>query len=169
MASPSNDNLQQADPHQAARLPISRRTLLVAGGLSFCGASLPELVQASAAGPAKSTILIWLSGGASHIDTWDMKPNAPSSIRGPFNSIPTTAKEYQLCEHLPKLAKQAHHLSVSVPTSATFTLLLFSELLVSLPKDANKRYSRFNKSTSHEHTHPIVSFSIGLDRLFVFR
>ena len=117
MASLSNNTPEHPHAHQAAHLPISRRTMLVAGGLSFCGSSLPELVNASANrrntnGPAKSTILIWLSGGASHIDTWDMKPNAPSTVRGPFNSIPTTAKEYRLCEHLPKLAQQAHHLSV---------------------------------------------------------
>ena len=67
---------------------MSRRSMLVAGGLTFCGMSLPDLVSrpvnaapSSATGKAKSTILIWLSGGASHIDTWDMKPDAPSNIR----------------------------------------------------------------------------------------
>ncbi|HIA20609.1 MAG TPA: DUF1501 domain-containing protein, partial [Planctomycetaceae bacterium] len=77
---------------------MSRRSMLVASGLSFCGMSLPELLskQASAApssatGKAKSTILIWLGGGASHIDTWDMKPDAPANIRGPFQPIETSA------------------------------------------------------------------------------
>ena len=79
-----------------------------------------DLAARAAAGPsapprrtvAKSTILIWLSGGASHIDTWDMKPDAPAEYRGQFRPIATTAPAIRLCEHLPHLAKQAHHLAV---------------------------------------------------------
>ena len=63
-------------------------------------------------GVARSTILLWLSGGASHIDTWDMKPDAPSEIRGEFRPIATSAPGIRLCEHLPRLARQAHHLAV---------------------------------------------------------
>lgn len=63
-------------------------------------------------GKAKSVILFFLCGGASQIDTWDMKPSAPSEYRGPFSSIGTTAPDIRLCEHLPMLAKQAHHLAV---------------------------------------------------------
>ena len=66
----------------------------------------------SIGGKAKSTILFFLSGGASHIDMWDMKPDAPSEYRGPFQPIATTAPGVRLCEHLPLLAKQAHHLAV---------------------------------------------------------
>jgi len=102
-------------PHGGIRQAINRRTMLVAGGLSFCGMSLPQLVQAApptANGKARSTILIWLSGGASHIDTWDMKPAAPENVRGPFQAKPTSAAGLSLCEHLPMLAKQAHHLAV---------------------------------------------------------
>ena len=62
--------------------------------------------------PAKSTILIWLGGGASHIDTWDMKPKAPREFRGPFEQVETSAPGVQLCEHLPMLARQAHHLAI---------------------------------------------------------
>jgi hypothetical protein len=61
---------------------------------------------------AKSTIMIWLSGGASHIDTWDMKPNAPIEYRGIFKPVATSAPGIQLCEHLPHTAKQAHHLAI---------------------------------------------------------
>jgi len=113
---PSN---KLTDPHTAVCGVIDRRTMLVAGGLSFCGMSLPELVaqpagvtSSSATGKAKSTILIWLSGGASHIDTWDMKPKAPENIRGPFKQIETSAPGLQICEHLPLLSQQAHHLAV---------------------------------------------------------
>jgi hypothetical protein len=97
--------------------PMDRRTFLVAGGLSFFGANLANVAAASDAPRsdkphAKSTILIWLSGGASHIDTWDLKPNAPEEYRGPFRGMATSAPGVNLCEHLPHLAKQAHHLAV---------------------------------------------------------
>jgi hypothetical protein len=96
--------------------PLDRRTFLVAGGLSFFGANLARAAaydQVPAAhGRAKSTILIWLSGGASHIDLWDMKPDAPEEYRGPFRPVATTAPGVTLCEHLPHLARQAHHLAV---------------------------------------------------------
>src|SRR3990170_3181734 len=92
---------------------LDRRTFLVAGGLSLLGAG-----RAVSAAPslgrkvAKSAIMIWLSGGASHIDTWDMKPDAPADYRGLFRPIQTSAPGVQLCEHLPHLAKQAHHLAI---------------------------------------------------------
>jgi uncharacterized protein (DUF1501 family) len=93
-----------------------RRTFLVAGGLALYGANLahPAAYAAPAAGRkvARSAILIWLSGGASHIDTWDLKPDAPAEYRGPFRPIPTSAPGVTLCEHLPHLARQAHHLAV---------------------------------------------------------
>ena len=102
--------------HQTIRQAVSRRTFLAASGLSFAGLSLPDMVRAApspmAKGKAKSTILIWLSGGASHIDTWDMKPDAAAEYRGPFHTIDTSAPGIQLCEHLPLTAKQAHHLAI---------------------------------------------------------
>ena len=63
-------------------------------------------------GKAKSTILFFLCGGASHIDMWDLKPDAPREYRGPFLPIETTAPGVRLSEHLPLLSKQAHHLAV---------------------------------------------------------
>ena len=106
-------------PHDLLQDAQRRRTFLVAGGLGFCGLHLADLLAAqtpatvaNAASKAKSTILIWLSGGASHIDTWDMKPDAPAEFRGPFQPQATSAPGIQLCEHLPQLAKQAHHLAV---------------------------------------------------------
>ncbi len=102
--------------HEIIRNAVSRRTFLAASGLSYCGLSLPDIVRAAPSvpvkGKAKSTILIWLSGGASHIDTWDMKPDAPAEYRGPFQPIDTSAPGLRLCEHLPLTAKQAHHLAV---------------------------------------------------------
>src|SRR5471030_449041 len=100
---------------------FDRRTLLVAGGLGALGFSRHPLGARSAVPGrkvAKSTILIWLSGGASHIDTWDMKPDAPAEYRGPFQPIATSAPGVRLCEHLPLTAKQAHHLAVVRSISA---------------------------------------------------
>lgn len=95
-----------------------RRAFLVAGGLSFFGANLANFAAAAteSARPerktAKSAIMIWLSGGASHIDTWDMKPEAPLEYRGLFKPVATSAPGIELCEHLPHLSKQAHHLAI---------------------------------------------------------
>ena len=107
---------------------VSRRTFLVAsagGAFGFNSAvqAATSTPRQSVGGKAKSTILFFLCGGASHVDTWDMKPNAPDEIRGPFKPIETTAPGVRLCEHLPLLAKQMNHvavvnsLSVSVPTN----------------------------------------------------
>lgn len=105
--------MESRSPHD----PLSRRAFLVAGGMSYFGIDLAGRALASEPPTsrrklAKSTILIWLSGGASHIDTWDMKPDAPEEYRGVFKPAATTAPGIRLCEHLPHLAKQAHHLAI---------------------------------------------------------
>src|SRR5213592_3860888 len=85
--------------------PLDRRTFLVAGGLGFFGFNLAHSAAyaggSAARKLAKSTIMIWLSGGASHIDTWDMKPDAVAEYRGPFRPMATSAPGISLCEHLP--------------------------------------------------------------------
>lgn len=94
----------------------SRRDVLRVGATSLLGLhlGLPQLVRAAvAARPrAKSLILFALEGGPSHIDLWDLKPEAPESIRGEFRPIDTTVPGLQFCEHLPRLAQQAHHLAL---------------------------------------------------------
>jgi hypothetical protein len=99
--------------HSGHALPgglLSRRTFLAASALSLVHSHGNATARQSQ--HAKSTILIWLSGGASHIDTWDMKPDAPAEYRGEFKPIKTSAPGVRLCEHLPLLAQQAHHLAV---------------------------------------------------------
>jgi hypothetical protein len=105
--------------HSLVHCALDRRAFVVAGGLGFAGLNAASF--ASAAPPtkapprretAKSTILIWLSGGASHIDMWDLKPDAPVEYRGEFKPIGTSAPGVRLCEHLPQLARQAHHLAL---------------------------------------------------------
>ena len=102
----------------ANHLCCHRRSFLVASGLGFCGLDLRSLIAAPLTGPAsgrkaaRSTILIFLQGGASHIDTWDMKPEAPAEYRGEFQPIETSAPGVRLCEHLPFTARQAHHIAI---------------------------------------------------------
>lgn len=99
----------------------SRRSFLVAScaGLAGLTGPRPDILAAPAAGRAKSTILFFLSGGASHVDTWDLKPDAPAEYRGPFRPIATTAPGVRFCEHLPRLSTQAHHLAVVNSVGAT--------------------------------------------------
>lgn len=109
-------------PHFANHFrSVDRRAFLVAGGLSYFGANLTgpalgadstEAIGSGRRKTAKSAIMIWLSGGASHVDTWDMKPHAPLEYRGEFQPVATSAPEIELCEHLPHLARQAHHLAI---------------------------------------------------------
>ncbi|QDU09680.1 DUF1501 domain-containing protein [Gimesia aquarii] len=105
---------------------MQRRQFLVASGLGFAGmrfgtptSAAPRKKISPSRKPAKSTILFFLCGGASHLDLWDLKPNAPSDYRGPFQPIETSAPGVRLSEHLPMLAKQAHHLALVNSVGAT--------------------------------------------------
>jgi uncharacterized protein (DUF1501 family) len=94
----------------------SRRAFLRVGAAGLVGLGLPDLLRvASAAGVrprARSLIVLALEGGPSHIDLWDMKPEAPEQVRGAFRPIATTVPDVSFCEHLPMLARQAHHLAL---------------------------------------------------------
>ncbi len=71
----------------------------------------PRIAQAQGSAPkAKACILLWMNGGPSHLDTFDPKPGAATG--GPFKAIKTRAPGIEICEHLPHLAEQAHHLSI---------------------------------------------------------
>ena len=105
---------------------LSRRQLLGIGSLGSLGLCLPRLlraeahtnaaVRASSAGrmprPIRSCILIFHYGGPSHIDTFDMKPNAPAEIRGQFGSIATSVPGLRVCEHLPHTARVMDRIAV---------------------------------------------------------
>jgi len=87
----------------------SRRNLLKAGLAGIAGLSLPGLLRAQAQTATtvrrgKSLILLWMTGGPSHIDTWDPKPDRPPENRGPFSVINTKLPGVIVCEHLPKMA-----------------------------------------------------------------
>jgi hypothetical protein len=95
---------------------MSRRSFLKAGGLALGGLALSDFLRLRAAsaptGRGKSVIMICLGGGPSHLDTYDMKPNAPSEIRGEFRPINTNVAGMQISELLPLQAKIADKFSV---------------------------------------------------------
>jgi Protein of unknown function (DUF1501) len=116
----------------------SRRWFLQTGMAGLAGLSLADTLRLQAAAATKgngsasasersasrdkkSVILFWLSGGPSHIDMWDPKPDAPREIRGPYRPISTSVPGVQVCEHLPLQARLMHKLSIirSVDCSAS--------------------------------------------------
>lgn len=117
------------------RRSINRRACLQAGALSLLGLTSDQLRQlriaaAESGRPSKvpsanSCVFIFLFGGPSHIDLWDMKPEAPLEIRGEFQPVETKVPGIHLCEHLPMLAAQmdkfcllrsmTHHMPVHGP------------------------------------------------------
>jgi len=94
---------------------VNRRTALRVGAASLFGAgcTLPQILAAEA--PARSdvsVIFLFLKGGLSTIDTWDLKPQAPSEFRGPFSPIATNIPGIELGEHLPQMAGQMDKISL---------------------------------------------------------
>lgn len=102
--------------HFATPAGMSRRHFMshLAGSSAAVAAAftLGNSIQANAAEMRKnrkSAILLWMGGGPSTIDMWDLKPGAPTS--GPFRPI-STSGDMQICEHMPMVAQQMHHLSI---------------------------------------------------------
>src|SRR5437762_14269817 len=93
------------------RRGLCRRSFLRVGTAGLFGLNLADVLRAEArAGAprprpkADGAILVWLGGGPATIDLWDLKPDAPDTIRGEFKPIPTTAAGVQVCELLPRTA-----------------------------------------------------------------
>ncbi len=88
---------------------ISRRDFLTIGGMALGGISLPQVLRAeSEAGHGRShkaIINVYLPGGPSHMDMWDLKPEAPIEIRGEFKPIQTNVPGIEICELFPNIAK----------------------------------------------------------------
>ncbi len=99
-----------------SHFPLSRRSFLKIGGIGAAGLALPQLLKAEdAAGirsSRKSVIFIYLVGGPPHQDMFDLKPNAPQEIAGPWRPIATNVNGIQICEALPKLASMMDKLVV---------------------------------------------------------
>ena len=93
---------------------ISRRSFLKIGSLGLAGLTLPQFLRASESSTRRkrAVILYWMAGGPSHIDTYDMKPNAPEQVRGPFRPGATNVPGMQFCELLTRQAALADKLSI---------------------------------------------------------
>ena len=97
---------------------VKRRDFLKAGALGLGGLNLANYMQMAHAGkvaanaPAKAAIFVNLAGGPTHLDTFDMKPDAPAEYRGLFNPIKTNVEGVEFCEHMPKLAKCADKFAI---------------------------------------------------------
>jgi hypothetical protein len=101
---------------------LDRREVLRIGGLGFTGLMWSDWLRARAAaadqphadrkpatfGKAKACIVIFNYGGPSHLDIWDLKPDAPQEIRGVFKPAVTQVPGISITEHLPRLGKMAH-------------------------------------------------------------
>ena len=95
---------------------IARREFLKIGGMAAGGLSLAQLIrleaQAGTGRSHKAVINIYLPGGPSHIDMFDLKPHAPSGIRGEFRPISTNVPGMEICELFPRLAKMGDQFAI---------------------------------------------------------
>jgi hypothetical protein len=113
-----------AHPYPSNRRQWLRAQITGALGLSWPGLSLPGLWQAQAAASEiasamgqlvpriRSRIFIFYYGGPSHLDTFDLKPQAPAEVRGEFQPVATTVPGLWICEHLPRMARQMHKVAL---------------------------------------------------------
>src|SRR5205823_11094584 len=94
---------------------VTRRGFLKIGAFG-AGLTLAEMLRlrasAGTASSTKSAIMIYLPGGPSHMDMYDLKPDAPKEFRGEFKPIATNVPGIQICEHMPRQAKMFDKLAV---------------------------------------------------------
>jgi hypothetical protein len=95
---------------------INRRDFLQAGALGMGGLTLADTLRLRALGSTKwsprSVIMVWLNGGPSHIDMYDLKPDAPAEFRGEFKPIQTNVPGFDICELMPLQAQIADKLAL---------------------------------------------------------
>ena len=112
--------MSTAPPHRHT-LGLTRRELLQVGYSGLLGIGLPSLLAQSARSApvkersshkGKSVILVFLTGAPSHLDTFDLKPDAPPEVRGEFKALTTKTPELRICEHLPRLAARSDKYAV---------------------------------------------------------
>ena len=98
---------------------VSRRGFLTVGATALAGLNLPNLMKLQAddaidgtRARIKNCITIFLVGSPGHLDTWDMKPDAPSEVRGKYRPIRTNVNGVQICEHFPLMARMMDKVSL---------------------------------------------------------
>jgi hypothetical protein len=123
---------------------MSRREFLRVGALGAAGLTLADVLRQEArAGPEahrpKSVIYVVLGGGPSHIDTWDLKPDAPAEFRGPFQPIATRLPGVRICEHMPLQAGLMNELALVRGIRAVENDHFLSEVYTGLPRTSGNR------------------------------
>ncbi len=131
---------------------LSRRELLRVGALGLSGLTLADLLRheataadsehpttATKAKRPKSVIYVVLNGGPSHIDMWDLKPQAPAEYRGPFSPIATKLPGVQICEHMPRQAALMDRAALVRGIRSVENDHYLSEVYTGLPRSAGKR------------------------------
>ena len=123
---------------------LLRRELLRIGGLGLLGLTAPRLLRAESSrtprkARAKSVIFLYQFGGPSHLDTFDMKPEAPDGIRSHYQGISSALPGVPICEHLPEMAKvmdkvtlvrTVHHAMKNHNSAAYFALTIGNDVRV---------------------------------------
>ena len=130
---------------------MNRRELLRVGGLGWAGLTLADLLRREAAAASdpspsgvptkrpKSVIYVVLNGGPSHIDMWDLKPQAPSEYRGPFAPISTKLPGVQICQHMPRQAAIMDRTALVRGIRSVENDHYLSEVYTGLPRSSGKR------------------------------
>lgn len=126
---------------------LSRRGLLRAGALGMCGVTLADVLRQEATSAAeghpvqrqKSVIYVVLPGGPSHIDMWDLKPEAPIEYRGPFSPIATALPGVHICEHMPRQAAMMDRMTLVRGIRSVENDHYLSEVYSGLPRSSGRR------------------------------
>src|SRR5437763_4673414 len=121
---------------------LNRRNFLKLGVSGMASLGLPQVLKArEQSGPSRNTsiILIWLDGGPSHIDMYDLKPDAPEEYRGPFKPIRTKLPGVQICEHMPFQARLFDRVALLRGVRSVENDHFLSEVYSGLPRTAGKR------------------------------
>ena len=128
--------------HRAPTSGLSRRQFLRVGGLGLAGLTLADLLRADAASPKKrpkSVIYVVLDGGPSHIDMWDLKPDAPVEYRGPFKPTATSLPGVHICDLMPKQARLMNELVLLRGIKSVENDHFLSEVYTGLPRTSGNR------------------------------
>ena len=150
----------------------SRREVLRVGGLSLFGSmTLPRLLRADTQGSgrptarARSIIVVNLFGGPSHLDMFDMKPDAPAEVRGEFRPIDTSVTGLHICEHMPLLARWMHKATLIRSVSHTYNSHNPSAVLTGFT-GGDDRENYYTKRSDHPGISAVCQYlGIGLARL----
>ena len=122
---------------------IDRREFLRLGALGLGGVTLADLLRHEARGGQsvrrKSLIYVVLGGGPSHIDMYDLKPDAPAEYRGPFHPIATRLPGVQICELMPRQAEMMDQLALLRGIRSVENDHFLSEVYAGLPRTAGRR------------------------------